>query len=106
MPESYKLIGKKNIFSKNNQEPVVSGISNEVFQFFYVFENTFFEKEIEAITVQLLVQSPEEFVCVCVCVCVCVWYGILLQKKKYPKFVTLRSFYKIFKNVEKNSYEF
>ena len=100
MPESYKLIGKKNIFSKNNQEPVVSGISNEVFQFFYVFENTFFEKEIEAITVQLLVQSPEEFVCVCVCVCV-IWN--LVTKKKISE---IRNVTFILQNFQKRRKKF
>ena len=56
------------------------------FNFSYVLQNTVFEK-VEAITLQLLVQSPEKFLFV-------IWY---LGTKTYPKFVTLRLFFKIFR---------
>ena len=45
----------------------------------------------EAVNVQLLVQSSGKFLCV-------IWN---LGSKTYPKFVTLRSFFKIFKHVKK-----
>ena len=48
-------------------------------------------KKINAITVQLLVQSPGKFLCL-------IWN---LVTKTHPEFVTLRSLLKIFKNVEK-----
>ena len=35
--------------------------------FFYVYENTVLEKKIEALTVQLLVQSPGKFLCMVSC---------------------------------------
>ena len=57
----------------------------------YVSENTIFEKKIEAISVQLSVQSSEKSLCV-------IWN---LCTKTYQKFVNLLSFFKIFKNVKK-----
>ena len=58
---------------------------------FFRFSKYLFLKKIEAITVQLLVQSPWKFLCV-------TWN---LRTKIYLKFVPLRSFFKIFKNVKK-----
>ena len=58
--------------------------SFEFFQFFYAYENTVLRKKNEAITVQLLVQSPGEFLCV-------IWN---LVTKTFLKFVTLHSFFK------------
>ena len=57
-----------------------------------------FLKKIEAITVQPLVQSPGKFLCV-------IWN---LVTKPYQKFVTLSSFFKIFKNfsLEMTKYSF
>ena len=57
--------------------------------FFYFYENTLIEKKIAAITAQLLIQSAGKFLGV-------TWN---LVTKTYPKFVTLRSFFKIYKTI-------
>ena len=64
----------------------------EFFQFFLRFSKYRFGNKIEAITVQLLVQSLGKFLCV-------IWN---LGIKSYPKFVTLRAFFKIFEQNFKN----
>ena len=70
---------------------------DEFFQFFYVYKNTVFEKKIEAVTVKLLVQLPEKFLCV-------IWKFVTKTQRKFVTFT--------FKNVQKrkkkwkNSYGF
>ena len=80
MPKNYQENGKQNnspiniIFSFRINFPI----------FLYVFQNTVFEKKIDAITVQILIQSIGKFLCV-------IWD---LGTRTYQKFVTLRSFFK------------
>ena len=63
------------------------------FNGFYVFENTLFEKKkLRPVIVQLVDQLPGKFLCV-------IWN---LITKTYPKFVRLRSFFLIFKEIFKN----
>ena len=59
----------------------------EFINFFYVLK-----KQIDVITVQLFAQSPRKFVCVI----------LNLVTKTYPKFVTLRLFFKIQKKNSKS----
>ena len=61
MPKSYWIIGKKNC-STNNQVTYNFFISNKFFWSFRIHMN--FLKKIEAITMQLLIQSPRKFFCV------------------------------------------
>ena len=64
----------------------------EFFQFFFDgYKKTVFEKKIETTTGQLLIQSTEKFLYV-------IWNVVT---KTYPKFVTLRLFFKILKNLKK-----
>ena len=63
-----------------------------LFKFFWRLWEYRLKKKFEATTIQLLDQSPGKFLC-------SMWN---LVKKTYPKIVTLRLFFKIFKRISKN----